>query len=370
MIITIVLIVALLLLALICGAAYLVYSLTTSKTMNSTTTKMLDVFIYVGIGISLIVTVTNLLQVIFAAIERKFVDTLSYGGYVDASYSDVRFAIASLVVLFPIYLGLSWYVSKDIQKYLYKQDIWVRKALIYGTLFITVLSLIGTLVSVIYTYLGGELSVRFGYKAGAVFAIAGLLFAYYTYSLRRNYSKKTIVPLCIAIASTVFVIGTILWSISIIGTPKEMREKKIDSTRLSDLSRIQQEVFNQFQMTDKLPADLTNLNNAFQGYTVPLDPVTKVPYKYTVIKQPTFRVNFETKKKEMMTEGVFEMCATFGTVRELNDRGQMVVDKGGSLSEFSASNYYYDGDQSPYWNHTAGETCFKRIITPEMYYGR
>ncbi len=372
MIVTIVLIVALLLVALLVGAVRIIYSLATSKNMNGDgKTKVLDVFVYLGIAITLITSVTNLLQVIFTAIDRKFVDTLAYGGYIDMTYSDVRFAIASLVVMFPIYVGLSWYVSKDIEKYLYKQDILVRKVLIYCTLFITVLSLIGTLVSLVYTYLGGDLSVRFALKAGSVFLIAATIFGYYVYSLKRNYAKKTKIPMVVSLIASAFVVAAVVWSISIIGTPKEMRAKKLDSTRLSDLSGIQQGVLNRFQMIDKLPVDLTELNNPFQGYTVPTDPQTGLPYKYSVIQQSTFKVNYETKRKEMVTEAVFEMCGTFSTVREFNDRGQMFSGKGGvMMSEYSVSNFYYDGDQSPYWNHGVGETCYKRVITSDMYYGR
>jgi pantothenate kinase len=29
-----------------------------------------------------------------------------------------------------------------------------------------------------------------------------------------------------------------------------------------------------------------------------------------------------------------------------------------------------EGDVSPFWNHGIGETCFKRVITSDMYYGR
>lgn len=372
MIVTIVLIVALLLLVLLVGGIRIIYSLATSKYMNGEgKTKILDVFMYLGIGISLVVSVTNLLQVIFAAINRKFIDTLASSVYIDMTYSDVRFAIASLVVMFPIYIGLSWYISKDIQRYLFKQDLMVRKALIYCTLFITVLSLIGTLVSVVYTFLGGELSIRFGLKAASVFGVALALFGYYVYSLRRNYAVKSSIPAVVTIVASLFVITSVVWSISIIGTPKEMRAKKIDSTRLSDLSRIQQEVYNRLQMTDKLPVDLSELNNAFQGYTVPSDPETGAGYEYRVVSQPTFKTNYETKKKEMIAEGVFEMCATFGTLREFNDRGQILTGKGGvMMSEYSVANYYYDGDQSPYWNHGAERTCFKRVISSDMYYGR
>lgn len=338
-------------------------------------TKALDVFVYLGIGIALVTSVTNLLQVLFAAINRKFVDILSQTSYVDLSQSDVRFAIASLIVMFPIYVGLSWYVGRDITKFLYKQDIPVRKIMVYCTLFVTVLALIGTLVSLIYTYLGGELSVRFGLKAGSIFVVALAVFGYYYYSLRRNYAKPSRLPLAITLVATVCVIAAVVWSISIIGSPSVMRAKKIDSTRLSDISRFQQEILNKVNATDKLPMSLSELDNAFQGYKTPVDPVTQESYEYTIVQQPLFKMNYTTNRKEMTSNAIFELCATFDTVREVDSRGQSVpvLDKGGVMmadSFYSAQNYYYEGDVSPFWNHGVGKTCFKRIITPDMYWGK
>lgn len=382
MTVTIISLIALLVLVVIVGGAQFIYSQVSSHSntiQSAMKTKALDIFIYLGIGIALVTSVTNLLQVVFSAIDRRFVDLLSSYSYVDASQSDVRFAIASLVVMFPIYVGLSWYTASDIKKFLYKQDIPVRKIMIYCTLFVTVLTLIGTLVSVIYTYLGGEISVRFGLKAVSVFVVALALFGYYYYSLRRDYSKETYIPTLITLLATVFVLSVAIWSVSVIGTPSEMRAKKIDSTRLSDISRIQQEVFNRVQMTDKLPASLSELDNAFQGYQVPVDPITKEVYGYRIVQQPVVKMDYVTNKKTLSTSAIFELCATFDTVRKLDARGQSIVSTpvikdgigiGGQDIFYSAANYYYEGDQSPFWNHDIGETCFKRIISPDMYYGR
>ncbi len=380
MTVTIVMLIALLLLVLLVGGVRFIF-LATSHYKNASRTDMkskaLDAFIYLGIGISLVVSITNLLQVIFAAVNRKFPDLLNYGGYIDGTQSDVRFAIASLVVMFPIYIALSWYVSKDIQKFLYKQDIAVRKIMIYLTLFITVLTLIGTLVSVIYTYLGGELSVRFQLKAVSVFVVALAVFGYYFYALRRNYATPTAIPATITLLASAGVIGAIIWSISIIGTPTQIRAKKIDSMRLSDISRIQQEILNRVQMTDKLPANLSLLDNAFQGYQEPTDPITKEGYTYKILQQPTMKMNYTTNRKELATSAIFQLCATFDTVRQIDSRGQSVPipSKGGGEmlgtdAIYSVNNFYYEGDQSPFWNHGVGETCFKRIISPDMYYGR
>ena len=378
MIVTIIILVALLLLiAVVSGIRFIYLFALPKNTMQTnqsdTKTKALDIFIYLGIAISLIVSVTNLLQVVFAAIDRRFVDILSATNYIDPTQSDVRFAIASLIVMYPIYVGLSWYASKDITKFLYKQNIPVRKVMIYCTIFVAVLTLIGTLVSVIYTYLGGELSIRFGYKAGSVFSVALALFAYYYYALRRDYSKETTVPLIMTGIASFVVILAVAWSISVIGSPSVMRAKKIDSTRLSDISRIQQEIFNRVQMTDKLPATLVELDNAFQGYKVPVDPITQKEYGYTITQQPVIKMNYQTNRKELTKSAIFELCATFDTAREIDSRGQSVPVKGTDMavdSFYSVGNYYYEGDVSPFWNHSTGTVCFKRIISSDMYYGK
>ena len=361
------------------GIIYILYSLTTSTklTMEGSKTKALDVFLYVGVGISLVTIVTNFLQILFTAIEKKFPDPLTYAYYGDISNSDVRMAIATLLVVFPIYLLLSWFIARDIKKFLFKQDLAIRKIFVYVTLFVTLLTLVGTLVSIIYKYLGGELSTQFGWKAFAVFATALSVFGYYFYSLRRTYSVPSSIPRNAGIAATILIVGAIAWSISIIGTPKEMRARRFDSTRLSDISRIQQEVFNRVQMTDKLPANLAELENAFQGYAVPSDPRTKEQYGYKVVQQPVVKMNYTTNRKELVTPAIFELCATFETKRELDARGQGVVATPmmggkGMMTDalYSAANYYYEGDVSPFWNHDIGEECFKRVISSDMYYGR
>jgi hypothetical protein len=81
------------------GVVYLIYSLiigTKVNTMDNAKTKALDVFLYVGIGISLVTVVTNFLQILFTAIEKKFPDVTSYA-YGGISGSDVRMAIATLL---------------------------------------------------------------------------------------------------------------------------------------------------------------------------------------------------------------------------------------------------------------------------------
>lgn len=356
------------------GIAVSLYVLLTKKNMNDQKTKAIDIFLYLGIGISLIVSVTNFLQIVFRAIEEKFPDVLAARQYVDMYNSDARMSIATLVVMFPIYIGLSYYVSKNIQKYIYKRDLMIRKVFSYIAIFVTVLTLIGTLVSVIYSFLGGELSVRFGLKALSVFVVALSVFFYYFYSLRRDFIKVVKWPIITGGVVSIVVMAALVWSISIIGSPSTMRAKRIDNTRLSDLSSLQQQIYSKLQTGDKLPADLLDLSDAFQGYIAPVDPVTKEAYGYVVVQQPTFTTNFQTGKKTMVKQAEFQLCATFDTERSYTQGMSGMMSEPAMISSkdvmYSASNYYYEGDLSPFWNHKAERTCFRRIISPEMYYGK
>ncbi|GEM_PF-70869 len=354
--------------SLITYAVTLVFKKPQTSTMEPTKTTAKDIFVYLGIFITLCVSVGNFIQIVFTAIDQKYRDviTTNYDIYNDG----VRMAIASLCVLFPLYVFLSWVASKDISKFLYKRDLLVRKVMIYTALFVTVCTLLGTLITAIYTFLGGDLTVRFAWKAVTVLVIALVVFGYYYYALKRNYMLKTSVPFLFGIVVTAIVAFSVVWSVMAIGTPSEMRAKRVDNTRLTNLSNIQSQIYSNFQTTEKLPATLGDLTNAISGFSVPVDPVTNEQYGYKVMQQPVFKMNYTTNRKELVTPAIFELCAKFDTERKYDTNGRQVVPVSPSGDTmYSVNNYYYDYDTSPFWNHGIGDTCFKRIISSDIYYG-
>lgn len=344
--------------------------------INNNKTSFKDIFLYLAIVVTLITSVTNYFTIIFRAIEEKWKDTALtiVNSYSNADDESVRFAIASLCVMFPLYLLFSYIVSQDITKFLYKKDLLIRKIVIYATLFITTFTCIGVLISVIYTYLGGDLSMRFAMKALAVLSLAVLTLGYYYYAYVRNYAKKTYIPILFGVGSFALVAVLVVWSVMLIGTPSQVRNRKIDSVRLSNLSDIQGNIVNTYvQNKNTLPSKLADLNNVFSAYVAPVDPVTKEAYEYKIIQQPNFRTNYTTGKKEMESNAVFELCANFITERNVGDEKNMPIQipLGGNVEKmYAASSYYYDGDTAPFWNHKSEKTCFKRVMTPDMYYGK
>lgn len=334
----------------------------------------MDVLVYLLIIISLVTSLYHVINILFSVIDFKFGDTL-YNLY--QSYNDgIRFSIASLIVMFPIYLGLSIYVARSVAKDLRNVESWPRKFTIFASIFITSLTLIGSLVSILYKFLGGELTTAFALKVLVVVLLALTVGGYYLYNLYRNFSKVTHVPKIFGGVSLVLVITSITLGIIVFGTPSEVRAKKYDSERLSDMSAIQGQVLYYWQQRKVLPDTLMQLNDPLQGFAVPLDPRTKTPYSYEIIKQSKLVTE---NGKQVPTEAVFKLCANFETERKIEgfDTGKegyvgevvsvrpaMENDMGFSKSSF---NYYYEGSNNPFWNHDKGEFCFSRTITKEMY---
>lgn len=314
--------------------------------MNPIKTTAKDVFLYLGIIITLSVSVGNMISIIFTALEKVFVDPLTTM-YVNDVYNDgTRMALASLVILFPLYVLLSWLASGDVIKNPEKKELLARKITIYIALFVTTCTLVGTLISVVYIYLGGELSVLFWWKAFTVFVLALSVFGYYFYTLRRDYKIVTKTPMIITIVASLLVLSAVIYSISILGTPAEMRKRKLDDQRLSDLSSIQAQVFNEFRQNKVLPKTIENIVDPFGGFVLPKDPTTKENYEYVVMKS--------TLPAE------FKLCANFETVRN--------VTNGSNTTKIDSpiTQQYYPGDMSPFWNHEAGRVCFTRTITQDI----
>ena len=102
----------------------------------------------------------------------------------------IRWAVSSLVIAFPIFLFVSSYVGKQLSQNPVKRLSPVRRWLTYLTLFIAAGALIGDLTTLVYNVLGGELTTRFLLKILVVAVIAGTVFGYYLWDLRREETEK------------------------------------------------------------------------------------------------------------------------------------------------------------------------------------
>jgi hypothetical protein len=145
-----------------------------------------EAFLYLVLFSCLYYSALSLVTLVFQLINLAFRD-LSDLRY-SVRYSDwaLRWSVASLIVAFPIFLYVSGLVARAVRRDPRKRASRVRIWLTYMTLFVAAGVIIGALTGVLYRFLGGEITIRFLLKALTVGVIAGVLFGYYLWDLRRE----------------------------------------------------------------------------------------------------------------------------------------------------------------------------------------
>ncbi len=305
-----------------------------------------DFFLYLGIAASLYVSAGSLLALLFAVINIKFPDVaMDYGYYYQPTALEaLRFPLSALLVMFPLFLFLSWYVRKEVQREPAKLQLWVRRWFVGLTLFVAGGTLVGDIIALLNTFLGGELTVRFVLKMLTVLVVAGAIFGYYFYDLRRTSRGDTSVNKPLLIGAAVLVLASIVLGFLSIGSPADQRSLRLDNRRIEDLRNLQWQIRDYWQRYEKLPPAQGDLIDVLDGTIVPKDPETGESYEYVVLGPLKF-----------------ELCATFDS----SNKPEKPVTEKEKLSQAMKAGYVPEADE--YFEHDAGRTCFERTIDPIRY---
>ena len=105
--------------------------------MDKLKTTPKDFFLYFASFVTLYVSAISLVNLLWNIVNKVFPDNLNDGYYYDYYSAGMRLSIASLIVVFPIYLFLASYLNKYLLATPEKRDLAVRKWLTYLTLFVT-----------------------------------------------------------------------------------------------------------------------------------------------------------------------------------------------------------------------------------------
>lgn len=308
--------------------------------MNPKTTAK-DFFLYLGIIIGLYVSAISFLTLSFQVINKLFPLAGEYAGNYD---SIIRTCLAALIIFFPAFVYISYVAGKDLKANPEKKDMWVRRWMIFFTLFAAGLTIAIDLSTLIYRFLGAEdLSLRFFLKVFFVLAVAITVFRSTLTDLRREvfeYSKGMKITLYVV---SIVVLAGVVYGIVLIGTPNAQRARMMDDQRVNDLSSIQyQIVYSQWENKGTVPATLDALKDPISGYTLPTDPETKQSYEY-----------------KMLSKNSFELCAVFKTVS--------TTDAKNTIATQPVLYPYANGTINENWQHGAERTCFTRTIDPSLY---
>lgn len=149
-----------------------------------------DFFIHLLSILSLYFSAISFLVLIFQYINILIPDVLTDNYYSESGYlSNLRWSLASLIIVFPVYLITNWFLNKSYNQLPEKRSLKIRRWLIYFTLFATALTIIGDLVSLLYTFLNGEITMRFVFKVLTVWFVAGSIFTYYFWDLKIHQTE-------------------------------------------------------------------------------------------------------------------------------------------------------------------------------------
>ncbi len=300
-----------------------------------------DVFLHLLAIVTLYWSAVSFVALLWQYINYFFPDALNrYYNYFSFT-GPIRFAVASLIIVFPIFVLVSWYLNKIYARESVVRESKIRKWLIYLTLFIASLVIIGDLITVINTFLGGEITIRFVLKALSVFLVAGVIFGYYLDDVRRDTPAKS--AKYFAWATSLVVLISIVGAFFIIGSPVTARFVQFDQQKVNDLQNIQSQVVIYWQRKEKLPEKLTDLQDSISGFVVPIDPQLKESASYI----------YEYNIKDSATL-IFELCAVF------NKQGK------GDVGYYPVS-VPAVGQYSYNWDHEAGRVCFERTIDKQLY---
>jgi hypothetical protein len=279
-----------------------------------------EAFMYLVLFSTLYITAYHLVSLIFQFINRAFPDPVTPAGVIEQTLHEIRWAVASLIIAFPVFLYVSRLLSRAVGRDPSKRASKVRKWLTYITLFIAASVIICDLIALINNFLGGELSVRFLLKVLTVGIIAGGVFGYYLWDIRTEelemkWSGKGI----FAVAVAIMVVTAVAGGLILIGSPSQERIRRIDAQRVADLSAIASNVDLYWTRHKSLPASLTYLSKEQGGSVQLLDRDTKQPYEY-----------------RMLSDSNYELCAHFA---------QTPTDQSDTLHK-------------NFWAHGQGRQCF------------
>jgi len=293
-----------------------------------------DFFLHFGAFAALYLSAIALITLLFRMIDYVFPDESALY-YADPYSGPMRFAIASLLILAPLFLWLMRMMQQEARKNPERRTLGVRRWLTYITLFIAGATIVIDLIVLLNSFLAGELVETFLLKVAVLLVIMGAGFWYFILDIHGHWQDREGASKMVGYGVLALILTTIIAGFAIMGSPSVQREIRLDQQQVQDLSMVQYQVVEYWRQNEALPAELAVLESDITGFMTPEAPADREPYTYEVRDNRTFA-----------------LCATFA--RSSEEYGYSMVRDG----------YGIAGNTS--WAHEEGRTCFERTIDPAL----
>ena len=286
-----------------------------------------------GSLVTLYVSVTTLLVLLFNIINVVFPDALTYYSTSEGARAAIRTAIATTVVFFPAYLVLMRYSNRMRLSTTQGEYTSVMRWLIYLSLLIAGLILLGDLVTLLLYFLNGEITMRFILKVIVLFVVIGAVFYYYLQDVRGHFRTRQKEVRYYAGAALGLTLLAVVIGLMHIEAPQMIRDQRLDDQMVADLQGIQYTVDNYYQVNGALPTDLSTL------YAKGNAPIP-----------PTAGKNGEPAAYEYIPKDAthYQVCATF-----LTDNTKLAQQQARPIGGVD-------------WSHTTGRNCFDEVVSPRV----
>lgn len=284
-----------------------------------------EAFLYLVSFIALYVAAISFGLLVFGLIDYSFPDALDYGDR--RASGEVATAIASIIVAFPLYLFLTRWLTRQVEADPERRQSLVRRWLTYLTLVVGAGIILGDLIALLANVLTGDPTLRFALKAVSILAITGSIFGYYLWDMRQTEATiagpgnrwviRALLPAVMAA-----VVGCIVYSLVLVGSPGGQRDTRLDEQRVRHLTNIAQNIDLFWEQNEALPTGLAEMTAPKYFINRADDPETGKPYEYRALEAPRY-----------------ELCAVFST----DTRDRPHGDRGFSERR---------------WEHEEGRNCF------------
>ena len=266
-------------------------------------------FLYLVSFFSLGFVVQGIISIYFQIINKLVKDPLDVTGYYSGQLDSgaLKMGISSLIVSFPIYYLLVYFINKKLEKGEIDPFSKIRKFITYFAMFVFSAMSIGSLIVLLYNYLDGEFTAKFFLKSLVFFVVSIFFFVFYLKEIRRKeFPGKFWKPLFVL--SMMITLSALAGGLLVVDSPTVAREKKLDKEVVEEMNTVMYDIKSFYTANNRLPKVEEN----------EIKPGKAVEYSRT-------------------GEAAYELCATFKQPAE------------------KAEVMYGRED----WSHPAGRYCFK-----------